>query len=510
MSLQAVALYDFVAESESELQLVAGETLSLRSAQDVDGWLHGSNAQGKEGLFPAAYVQVQAASNSSRKPPSLNVIGMAGESFNYSQPTSPSSPAPLLGVASTSSGYANVPGTCQPTDSAPSPCDDEDDWDDDWDDDDDDDDDYDDGAAGPLEALKHRAFSSGSTTGPTPSATSVSSSAQTQRRQSSSVGRTFNRFSTFVRSGGEAFVLGTTAIHVSDKDRIEVMSGPVGPEWKPNPQPFSCTIEEPTKQTKFKGMKSYIAYKVTASNQPHLQVSRRYKHFDWLHARLVEKFPIVCIPQLPEKQATGRFEADFIRKRRRGLALWLVYTAAHPILSQSVAFHHFLTSGDERAWKEGKRRAERDDLTGANFFQTVRTPNAQLVPSQVDAKMEAFKAFSKKMDDSVLQLSQTAQDLTRKHRATFKREFHRMGNALRSMGQAFEMDSGHGTEKLTQALTFAGNTYVELGDTFAAQPENDLLPLLDVLGLYQGLLANFSDILHVQKGAMGFIVFSKV
>ena len=89
MSLQAVALYDFVAESESELQLVAGETLSLRSAQDVDGWLHGLNTQGKEGLFPAAYVQVQAASKSSRKPPSLNLIGTAGESFNYPQPTSP-------------------------------------------------------------------------------------------------------------------------------------------------------------------------------------------------------------------------------------------------------------------------------------------------------------------------------------------------------------------------------------------------------------------------------------
>jgi PX domain len=36
-----------------------------------------------------------------------------------------------------------------------------------------------------------------------------------------------------------------------------------------------------------------------------IQVSRRYKHFDWLHERLVEKFSIVAIPPLPDKQIQG-------------------------------------------------------------------------------------------------------------------------------------------------------------------------------------------------------------
>lgn len=37
-----------------------------------------------------------------------------------------------------------------------------------------------------------------------------------------------------------------------------------------------------------------------------IQVSRRYKHFDWLHERLVEKFCTLAIPPLPEKQISGK------------------------------------------------------------------------------------------------------------------------------------------------------------------------------------------------------------
>lgn len=61
----------------------------------------------------------------------------------------------------------------------------------------------------------------------------------------------------------------------------------------------------------FSGLKSFIAYSVVPSfnNQP---VYRRYKHFDWLHERLVEKYSLIPIPPLPDKQVTGRYENGFI------------------------------------------------------------------------------------------------------------------------------------------------------------------------------------------------------
>ena len=34
-------------------------------------------------------------------------------------------------------------------------------------------------------------------------------------------------------------------------------------------------------------------------------VERRYKHFDWLHDRMVEKFTLLSVPPLPDKQYAG-------------------------------------------------------------------------------------------------------------------------------------------------------------------------------------------------------------
>ena len=62
-------------------------------------------------------------------------------------------------------------------------------------------------------------------------------------------------------------------------------------------------------------MKSYIQYPVTPSFS-NIQVSRRYKHFDWLHERLSGKFgAVIAIPPLPSKQVTGRFDEDLIERR---------------------------------------------------------------------------------------------------------------------------------------------------------------------------------------------------
>ena len=35
-------------------------------------------------------------------------------------------------------------------------------------------------------------------------------------------------------------------------------------------------------------------------------MERRYKHFDWLHDRLVEKFTVLAVPPLPDKQYAGK------------------------------------------------------------------------------------------------------------------------------------------------------------------------------------------------------------
>lgn len=77
-------------------------------------------------------------------------------------------------------------------------------------------------------------------------------------------------------------------------------------EWRyDRAKQYTCTIDKPKKESKLKGLKSFIAYSLVCSLSG-IQVSRRYKHFDWLHEQLSNKYILIPIPPLPEKQVSGR------------------------------------------------------------------------------------------------------------------------------------------------------------------------------------------------------------
>uniref|UniRef100_A0A8C8BQL1 Sorting nexin n=1 Tax=Otus sunia TaxID=257818 RepID=A0A8C8BQL1_9STRI len=463
MALRARALYDFRSENPGEISLREHEVLSLCSEQDIEGWLEGVNSRGDRGLFPASYVQVIRA------------------------------PAPFPLALSAGYTFPLVPygGSYQPSQGS------DDDWDDDWDES---------STVADEPGALGSSYSDYEAAGSRASGRyHLSTRSDSSAKSSAMVSRNLNRFSTFVKSGGEAFVLGEASGFVKDGDKLCVVLGPRGPEWQENPYPFQCSIEDPTKQTKFKGMKSYIAYKLVPSHTGQ-QVHRRYKHFDWLYGRLAEKFPVISVPHLPEKQATGRFEEDFISKRRKGLAWWMDHMCSHPALAQCDAFQHFLTcpSTDEKAWKQGKRKAEKDEMVGANFFLTISVPTgpgATLDLQEVESQVDSFKAFTKKMDESTLQLNHTANEFARKQVTRFKKEYQKVGHSFKCLSQAFELHQQAFSAGLNQAIAFTAEAYDAIGDLFADQPRQDLDAVMDLLALYQGHLANFPDIIHVQKAA---------
>ncbi|KAG8440285.1 hypothetical protein GDO86_006156 [Hymenochirus boettgeri] len=466
MALKARALYSFQGENKEEIDILENEELKLCSDISLDGWLQGTNSRGQTGLFPASYVEILNPYSGS------NQVDYQGHSSSYTD-------APHHG------SY-----------------DDDEEDDDDWDD-------WDDGQTVVEEPTGSNGVSHSQlqqhhyprpeyTHRPRPHLERQDSVVSGKR--GSVVGRNLNRFSSFVRSGVEAFVLGNVPqfAKVAEKHAIEM--GPKGPQWKTDSNPFSCSIEEPTKQTKFKGIKSYISYRLTPDhiNSP---VYRRYKHFDWLYNRLLHKFTVISVPHLPEKQATGRFEEDFIQKRKRRLVLWMDHMTSHPVLSLYDGFQHFLSCRDEKQWKAGKRRAERDELVGANFLLTLQIPTEHQDLQDVEERVEVFKAFSKKMDESVLQLSSVVSELARKHLGGFRKEFQRLGVALQGLSHSFQLDPPYGSEPLVEAISHTGRTYEIVGEMFAEQPKNDQFRFLDTLSLYQGLLSNFPDIIHLQKGA---------
>lgn len=78
------------------------------------------------------------------------------------------------------------------------------------------------------------------------------------------VGRkNLNRFSTFVKSAGESYILGTVKINVPDSDKVYIVENEDGVIWSPIKQHYICMVASPKKESKLKGLKSFIAYQLT-------------------------------------------------------------------------------------------------------------------------------------------------------------------------------------------------------------------------------------------------------
>jgi sorting nexin-9/18/33 len=48
------------------------------------------------------------------------------------------------------------------------------------------------------------------------------------------------------------------------------------------------------------------------------------------------------------------------------------------VLSRCDVWNHFISCTDEKQWKIGKRKAEKDELVGANYFATLQVPERPL------------------------------------------------------------------------------------------------------------------------------------
>lgn len=319
--------------------------------------------------------------------------------------------------------------------------------------------------------------------------------------------KNFNRYSTFVKTGGEDYILGGLPRYVPDSEKvyiIEATDAGGGYQWAPSTSPpYCCVVAQPKKESKFKGIKSFIAYQITPSFN-NIQVSRRYKHFDWLHERLEEKYSLIPIPPLPEKQISGRYEEHFIERRKNQLQAFVDCVCRHPVLSRSPVWQHFITCTDDKMWKAGKRKAEKDEFVGAIYFYAIEAPEGTINQHTLEHETISCAKFVQNMDSAVKHLMETAADQTKKHQGPYKREYQKVGQAFYALGQAMgtELPKGIIHEKLTSAVKAIGDSYNDIGKMFEEQPKLDWEPLGDMLHVYKGLLSSMPDILNIHKRAL--------
>uniref|UniRef100_A0A8C7GBG7 Sorting nexin n=1 Tax=Oncorhynchus kisutch TaxID=8019 RepID=A0A8C7GBG7_ONCKI len=313
----------------------------------------------------------------------------------------------------------------------------------------------------------------------------------------SSMKISLNKFPGFSKSGPELFLLCKQP--PKGKEKITIYMGEVGPVWSYPEAQLDCVVADPKKGTKMYGLKSYIEYHVipNTTNRP---VNHRYKHFDWLYERLLDKFgSAIPIPSLPDKQVTGRFEEEFIKMRMERLQGWMTRMCRHPVVSNSDVFQLFLTYKDEKDWKTGKRKAEKDEDVGVMIFSSIEPEAPDLDPIEVEQKCDQFSRFTKAMDDGVKDLLTVGQEHWKRCTGPLPKEYQRIGKAFQNLSSVFTSSGYQGEATLTDAMTSAGKTYEEIAQMVAEQPRKDLHFLMENNNEYKGLLGCFPDTIGVHK-----------
>ncbi|XP_060908071.1 sorting nexin-9b isoform X4 [Labrus mixtus] len=513
MAVKAQVLYDFIAEpGNNELTVKEGETVTITNQGIGGGWIEAQNSRGELGLVPEDYIEfpsfpaaaAAAAAAPTAPTPSLGNVGAPDLSIfdAYAPPSAPAqnqasngndpwsvwNADPSAGAnnnnwASNPEGTQTGKGAADPWSSVPQghpqayqgPGAEDDEWDDEWDD------------------VK-------STGGYAESESGDGGAMQRGGAHASTMKISLNKFPGFSKSGPELYLLCKQL--AKSKEKLPIYIGEVGPVWSYPEGQLDCVVADPKKGSKMYGLKSYIEYQITpnTTNRP---VNHRYKHFDWLYERLLDKFgSAIPIPSLPDKQVTGRFEEEFIKMRMERLQGWMTRMCRHPIVSSSEVFQTFLTYKDEKDWKTGKRKAEKDETVGVMIFCTIEPEGQDLDPVEVEQKCEQFSRFTKAMDDGVKEILTVGNEHWKRCTGPLPKEYQRIGKAFQNLSSVFTSSGYQGESTLTDAMTAAGKTYEEIAQMVAEQPKKDLHFLMETNNEYKGLLGCFPDTIGVHKAAI--------
>ncbi|GJJ14963.1 hypothetical protein Clacol_009233 [Clathrus columnatus] len=252
-------------------------------------------------------------------------------------------------------------------------------------------------------------------------------------------GKSLNRFSSFVTTGAEDWILkGAPAeqpsvhrkrstLYVNDDEDVErdeednpelqpdrhlIESGPA---WKTKLPTFRIIVHSPSKRTSVIAG-SYTIYRVTSiflsnTDEEHnggrppsptrITVHRRYSHFVFLHTVLSRQLPGIALPPLPEKQYAGRFSEEFVEARRGDLERYLSRVIRHPIARYAEVLTFFLSCESEIQWNRLLPKFLNAPPAGAGFYAKVYHPMFNFDIQEATQTVNRFERHVKVVDRCV-------------------------------------------------------------------------------------------------------------
>ncbi|TPX31675.1 hypothetical protein SmJEL517_g05047 [Synchytrium microbalum] len=175
------------------------------------------------------------------------------------------------------------------------------------------------------------------------------------------------------RSGGRSLQT-TDSDDDSARDRHYITAGP---KWQGTIPPFLISVRRPVKrrildQSQQVVLEEFVTYRINswfpddvAESSAHIPnqtssyhvitVDRRFKQVEWLHDRLLERFPppSIILPSIPSKNyavnsGSTRFDVARVERRRREIEVYLSSVIHHPVLRNEPAVLFFLSCGGEK------------------------------------------------------------------------------------------------------------------------------------------------------------------
>ena len=212
------------------------------------------------------------------------------------------------------------------------------------------------------------------------------------------------------------------------------------------------------------------------------------------------------MPPLPDKAVAGNFEEEFIAKRKSQLELWLNRMASHPVIGQSEVFIHFLQCDDQSSkWKTGKRKAEKDEYRGAQWFCTLTVPGESVDTStNIKERVDKFSKATGNLDNCVKNVLTALEKIATYHSSAYKKEFLYLGKKFEELGNCLSNEAldAPNNSAVSTALVTSGLTYSQIGNMYGEQAKIDASPLMDKLHLYRGIIQQMPDIVQFEKNAI--------
>lgn len=279
-------------------------------------------------------------------------------------------------------------------------------------------------------------------------------------------------------------------------------------------------------------MHAFIVYKVrTRTTLPQyssaeFHANRRFRDFDWLFTQLVEKWPGLIIPPLPEKAIVGKvsgadFTPEFIEARRKHLETFLRRVTSHVELHHAEALQVFLEASDEafEAAKAASRSAANgqqgrwgqlltDGWHGLRSWsgKSLGMSAAALPDGGVgDRQCDELRGYVSRLEAQLGALHKAAERLAKRHRAE--------AAGMTEVGAAFAQLGANGDEDwpkpLASQLSHLGVTSDLAARTLGEQAEAEGAqldePLRDVLRRLQQCKHALSTREHAYQAWQGSI-----